>query len=370
VVRRPRVIFLTVIPSPYQRQLFEALESDGRLKIRVLYYARTAADRNWSTGPLAAYEEILPGKTLNWLGPSAHYNMDIATRLNKYSAELFVVSDYSAPTTQIAMRVLHRLRKKWVFWGETPGFSHTHLRGLFRHQLQRPIARGATAIAAIGSEAAAAYQKLFPHIRVFNIPYFCDLEPFRAAATATKKRNEHRVDVLFSGQLIERKGVDLLIRAFALVADQVPELHLRLIGTGPALTVLMDMVPVRLQERIHFLGFQQSAAIPKIFAAADMFVLPSRHDGWGVVVNEALGSGLPIIVSNRVGARDLVENDCNGFVIAAGDVEALANALLRLGRSSDLRKSFGHSSAERAANWGLDEGVRRWVELSDQLLKA
>ena len=118
------------------------------------------------------------------------------------------------------------------------------------------------------------------------------------------------------------------------------------------------------------MGFNNPTALPEIFAAADIFVLPSRHDGWGVVVNEALGAGLPIIVSDRVGARDLVENGCNGFVTTAGDIDSLASALLKLGRSGDLRKSFGRSSAERAAHWDVDEGVRRWVELSDQVLNA
>ena len=157
---------------------------------------------------------------------------------------LFVLSDYSAPTTQIAMRLLTRRKKRWVFWGEVPGFNQRgRLGSLLRQQLQRPIAKGATAIAAIGSEAVDAYQTLFPRIRVFNIPYFCDLAHFRTAATERWTRRKRTVDVLFSGQLIERKGVDLLIRAFAQIADQVPELRLQLLGTGPALDVLRGMIP-------------------------------------------------------------------------------------------------------------------------------
>ena len=78
-----------------------------------------------------------------------------------------------------------------------------------------------------------------------------------------------------------------------------------------------------------------------IFAAADAFVLPSRHDGWGVVVNEALGAGLPIIVSDRVGARDLVQHGGNGFITSVGDIDGLAGALLKLAQSEELRKSYG-----------------------------
>jgi glycosyltransferase involved in cell wall biosynthesis len=129
---------------------------------------------------------------------------------------------------------------------------------------------------------------------------------------------------------------------------------------------LCKLIPANLSNRIHFLGFKQPAALPPIFAAADIFVLPSRHDGWGVVVNEALGAGLPIIVSDRVGARDLVDDGRNGLITCAGDVEELADALLQLGQSHQMRRSFAIASAERAAKWDLDEGVRRWIELYDR----
>jgi glycosyltransferase involved in cell wall biosynthesis len=239
---------------------------------------------------------------------------------------------------------------------------------LLRYQLQRPIANGATAIAAIGSGAVTAYQMLFPPLHVYNIPYFCDLAPFRAASIAERTRTKPTVDVLFSGQLIDRKGVDVLIRAFTKIAFQVPELHLQLLGSGPALGALTNLVPLDLRSRVQFLGFRQPSSLPKIFAEADIFVLPSRHDGWGVVVNEALGAGLPIIVSDCVGARDLVEDGVNGFITIAGDVDSLASALFKLGKSWSLREAFGRSSTDRAARWDVGEGVRRWVELADQVL--
>jgi glycosyltransferase involved in cell wall biosynthesis len=366
---RRRALFLTVMPSPYQRELFNALHSDGRMEIRVLYCAQVAHDRNWSIPTLNTYEEILPGITIGWLGPSARFNPGIIKILREDTSDFFVLSDYSAPTTQIAMRYLTRRRKPWVFWGEIPGLRQRRSWGRFmRHRLQGPIRDGAVAIAAIGSLAVAFYQKLFPEIPVFNIPYFCDLAPFKAAARQCGKEKSSAVSILFSGQFIERKGIDVLIHAFARIAHRAPSLELHLLGTGQALDTLRKLIPADLTNRIHFLGFKQPAALPPIFAAADIFVLPSRHDGWGVVVNEALGAGLPIIVSDRVGARDLVEDGRNGLITCAGDVEELADALLQLGQSHEKRRSFAAASAERAAQWGLDEGVRRWIELCDEAI--
>jgi glycosyltransferase involved in cell wall biosynthesis len=364
---RRRVLFLTVMPSPYQRELFKALHSDGRMEIRVLYYTCDARDRNWSAPNLNSYERILPGKPLAWLGPATHFNSSITSILRNDPSDLFVLSDYSMPTTQIAMRYLTWRKKPWVFWGEVPGVRGRGLLTSFlRHRLQRPIESGARAIAAIGSQAMEAYRRLFPRIPVFNIPYFCNLKAFSAAAANRDRQMRPIVQALFSGQLIERKGVDVLIHAFIKVSRQLPNLHLQVLGTGPVRDDLIKLIPTDLMGRIHFLGFRQPPALPQIFAAADIFVLPSRHDGWGVVVNEALGAGLPIIVSDRVGARDLVEDGYNGMITNAGDVESLANALSKLGESSHLRSSYGRGSAERAAVWGLDEGVRRWLELYDQ----
>jgi glycosyltransferase involved in cell wall biosynthesis len=341
------------------------------MDVHVRYFTRSAFDRNWSVPSLSSYEKILPGTTISLLGPSAHLNPGILAVLRRAAADMVVISDYSAPTAQIAMRYLTACRKPWVFWGEVPGL---HTRGrlgtLLRRALQYPIANGAAAVAAIGSEAVEAYRTLCPKLPVFNVPYFCDLDRFRLAASERRDRRKETIYVLFSGQLIERKGVDVLVRAFCRISCQVPKLRLQILGTGPALPGLTKLIPLELRHRIQFFGFQQPDAMPEIFAAADIFVLPSRHDGWGVVVNEALGAGLPIIVSDRVGARDLVEHGRNGLITRAGDVDSLAGALFRLARSGELRSSYGHASMLKAAHWGLNEGVIRWNKLYDHVVAA
>ena len=357
------------MPSPYQRQLFSAIQAAGRLDIQVRYLTQSAPDRNWASEPLSPYEKLLSGATLRWLGPSAHWNPEIIDVLKSELYELFVLSDYSAPTTQFAMRWLTWHKKKWVFWGEIPGYlNRGRLGSALRRQLQQPIAKGAIAIAAMGSHAVEAYRHRFTSIPVFNIPYFCDLAPFKNAALKRYKCEKATIDILYSGQLIRRKGVDVLIHAFIRICEEIPNVRLQLLGAGPCVNYLMRMIPFQFRDRVNFLGFEQPDSVPKLFASADIFVLPSRHDGWGVVVNEALGAGLPIIVSDRVGARDLVQSEVNGLIVPAGDVDGLAAALLRLAGCPSLRRSFAMSSAARANQWGLDEGVTRWQELADQIL--
>ena len=208
----------------------------------------------------------------------------------------------------------------------------------------------------------------FPDVPVHNIPYFCDLDPFMAAA-GQRAEPASDVNVLFSGQLIHRKGVDVLVEAFVRAANAVPSMRLQLMGNGPDRAELEGKIPPMLRDRVSFLGHKDPTDLPGVFAQADIFVLPSRHDGWGVVINEALAAGLPIVASNAVGAaRDLVVDGENGFVVERGSVEELADALTRLGNSAEMRASFSRASSERAAQWGLDEGVRRWERLVQSVL--
>jgi len=96
--------------------------------------------------------------------------------------------------------------------------------------------------------------------------------------------------------------------------------------------------------------------------AADVFALLSLHETWGVVVNEAAASGLPLVVSDRVGAAyDLVRDGQNGFIVPGGDVEAAAVALKRLADDPELRRRAGDRSREIVAGWSYEPSVESFV---------
>jgi glycosyltransferase involved in cell wall biosynthesis len=368
-IAKRRILFLTVIPSPYQRQLFAHMAESNAIDVRVLYYAIGAWDRQWMPPKLAPYETVMPGTKMRWLGESAYYNPRVLQQISDAGADIVVISDYSAPTAQIAMRGLGLRGKEWMFWGEMPGFSSRgHIGSFVRRRLQAPLAH-ATAIAAIGSKAVSAYEELFRGKPVFNIPYFCDLRPYQEARHRASAEADGAVSILFSGQLIERKGVDVLIQAFLRIAPLHEQVRLVLLGSGPERGRFEGMVPCALRDRVVFLGHREPHLVPDIFATSQVFCLPSRHDGWGVVINEAVGAGLPVVVSDAVGAGDdLVRNGVNGYVTRAGDVGELAEALGRIVGDAQLRARFAGASASMADRWGLSEGVARWLSATDNVL--
>lgn len=364
-----RILFLTVIPSPYQRQLFDRLSKAQVFDVRVLYYSIGAHDRQWEHPELSAFESVMPGTRLRWMGGSAYLNPRVLSWMSEANADVVVVSDYSAPTAQIAMRALGLRRNAWVFWGEAPGINRRGRIGSFlRAQLQAPLA-SAKAIAAIGSRAVSAYEALFPGKMVFNIPYFCDLAPYQEEKRSSAPSHDDSVNILFSGQLIARKGCDILLEAFSKVSPRHPQARLTLLGGGPERSKLEGMIPDALRDRVVFLGHRQPFELPDIFASAHVFCLPSRYDGWGVVINEAIGAGLPIVVSDSVGAgRDLVRDGVNGYVTRTGDHEQLAQALGRIVGDPQLRARQAAASEAMAREWGLEQGVSRWLMAADTLL--
>ena len=159
--------------------------------------------------------------------------------------------------------------------------------------------------------------------RVFPFAYFLPEPPM---VSAPPIYSEAPFRVLFVGQLIRRKGLDQLIDALDRLA--LSSVELAVIGTGPLERELRDRAELALGARLLWLGRQPQQAVPGHMAAADCLVLPSRFDGWGAVVSEALMAGTPAICSDRCGAAGVVQASGRGGVFPAGDIEAMA-ALLR-----------------------------------------
>src|SRR5262249_53761784 len=142
----------------------------------------------------------------------------------------------------------------------------------------------------IGEFAVDGYRQEFGEARpYFNLPYFSDLERFGPRMTRMKTDQEQRV-ILFAGALIERKGVDLLARAFVRLAREEKNVRLKIGGEGELRELIAETLrPV--QERVEFLGFKSWDELPELYASADVLCVPSRYDGWGLVVPEGLASG-------------------------------------------------------------------------------
>lgn len=170
--------------------------------------------------------------------------------------------------------------------------------------------------------------KIFPFCYVVESPPTAPPDPRIAADGALTGAPCQDVQIVFVGRLIQLKRVDLLLSALARVERS--NWGLSIVGDGSESRRLKDQAVSRgLDTRVDFLGLQGNATIRSCLAEADLLVLPSRWDGWGAVVNEALMAGVPVICSDWCGASALIRAGWNGDVFRCGSVDDLAATLQR-----------------------------------------
>jgi glycosyltransferase involved in cell wall biosynthesis len=171
-------------------------------------------------------------------------------------------------------------------------------------------------------------------------------------------------------RLLPRKNVDGMLRGYASYRAQTEEpWDLVVAGSGPELAKLKAIEVALGLEGVHWTGFIQYGQLPVYYGLASAFIHPAKAEAWGLVVNEAAASGLPLLVSITVGARyELVEHGSNGFLFNPNDPQAICDALLRTSTADDsaLAKMRSRSS-EIAGKWAPDRfgtGLLSAVELS------
>ena len=183
----------------------------------------------------------------------------------------------------------------------------------------------------------------------------------------TEIRKQHGLPekyFLASARFVEKKNLPRLLKAYARYRELVqksksekPESEiwdLVLLGDGPLRPSILELRSSLGQEScVHLPGFKQYDELPVYFGLAGAFVHASTTEQWGLVVNEAMASGLPVLVSNRCGcAQDLVREGVNGFTFDPGDIEQMASLLLRVSAAQFLLTDFGIASRQLISAWG------------------
>jgi glycosyltransferase involved in cell wall biosynthesis len=203
----------------------------------------------------------------------------------------------------------------------------------------------------------------FPERRIWTGYYSCDHCTF---ASGPRMRHDSEPAFLYAGRYVERKGLDTLLQAYQLYRSRVDcPWDLLTTGAGP-LDRNLNAPGVR------NLGFLQPALLAAAMQRASAFVLPSRYEPWGVVVQEAAAAGLPLLVSVACGASvHLVRDGFNGFTFPAGDAEALAQGMQRIQQLGDIGwAAFSDASRALAAQYTPEIWADTFVRGIDSLMKA
>ena len=241
----------------------------------------------------------------------------------------------------------------------------------------------------IGSVNARYWRHYFsPKMPQFLMPYAVD-NPFfaRRAEEAATSNEQLRSDlnlepgqpvILFASKLQKRKHCDHLIEAYNLLLRDHETTGLKpylvIVGNGEERENLETRCRDLGLTNVRFTGFQNQSELPRYFRLADIFVLPSRHEPWGLIVNEAMAAGCPVIVSSDVGSGpDLVTDGIEGYIYPVGDIPALTRALGRVLASPEVASTMGEAARRRIAGWSFEEdiqGLRRALAYTTRKLHA
>jgi glycosyltransferase involved in cell wall biosynthesis len=171
--------------------------------------------------------------------------------------------------------------------------------------------------------------------------------------------------VLFVGRLHERKGVDLLLPIFKEVLKE-EKAQLRIVGSGEKEKSLrLQAERLGLMKNVEFLGFLPDSEMQKQYSEASIFVSPSRYEGFGIVLLEALASGLPLVTTKTGISSKVVQDGKNGFLV---DYENMGEAIVRLLKDKDLRKRMGIRSREIATNYSWSSAAKRMIAIYEELV--
>ncbi|MDP3012737.1 MAG: glycosyltransferase family 4 protein, partial [Candidatus Subteraquimicrobiales bacterium] len=174
--------------------------------------------------------------------------------------------------------------------------------------------------------------------------------------------------VLYVGNLVLVKGVNYLIEALPEIIKKHPEVYLVLIGSGPALKDLQrEVVALNLEDYVRFEGAKPHWQIPRWMGAADVFVLPSEREGFGLVALEAMACGVPVVASKVGGLTEFIEDGKDGFLINSGDKNALVEKINYLLTNFKAYESISSAAREKALRYDIGIKAEKIKEIYEKV---
>jgi glycosyltransferase involved in cell wall biosynthesis len=367
---RTRVAVVAPEPTPYRAPVFDLLAERPELDLTVIYSGRSLMWRTWRVEPRHC-ARFLRGFRVPGARRLVHHEFPVTPgifgTLEKARPDVVAVVGWSTFASQAALAWCRARHVPYILEvdshdeGDRAGWRRA-VKGL----VVPSLFRGASGVLAAGELARrSVVARGADPARVRRFAVTIDAPEFRCRAQAlAPRRSELRgelglaegdVAVLSAGRLAPEKGLDVLVRAVAAARD--PALALVIAGRGPE-EARLEALARSLGVRLLLLGDRPWERMTETYVAADVFALLSHQEPWGVVVNEAAACGLPLLLSDRVGAaHDLLCDGENGFLVPAGDVERAADALRRLAHDAELRAAAGASSQQIMESWGYEPSV-------------
>jgi glycosyltransferase involved in cell wall biosynthesis len=352
-----RIVLITEIIAPYRIPVFNALAARAEVDLHVIFLAETdPTQRQWEiyTEEMKFSYQVLRGLRGRVRRHTLLLNWGVENALRHASPDAIVCGGYNYFASWTALRWAERNQVRFHLWVESTAQDFRGGRGWMESLKSNFVSRCAGFI--VPGKASSRYLGSYgvPAYKMSVAPNAVDNLFFEKESAAAQKNDATlRLALglppryfLFSGRLVPEKGIFDLLRAYSVLSEELKrEVGLVFVGDGPARSALVRESS-HSSGTIVFAGFAQRVQLAAYYGLADALVFPTHTDPWGLVVNEAMACGLPVICSDAAGCAEDLVHKSNGRIFPRHDVAGLAEAITELASDGDLRRRMGQNSRQ------------------------
>ncbi|WP_091085914.1 glycosyltransferase family 4 protein [Flavobacterium gillisiae] len=352
-----KVTLLTNIPAPYREKMHELVSEYLGGAYTVVYCAEKESDRKWKV-KYGNYDKLVLSKISS---NAVHNNPEVIKYLNKLNPDVVVIMGFYPTMLYAYLWSLFRAKKLIVFTDGTLQ-SESHLSLI--HKIVRRIVFLKTSAFVGPSEASAAlYESYGINKNKFYRTYLSVNNKLFINGSSIDKK----FDLMFSGQFIDRKMPLFFVEIARLVKKQFGKCDVLILGNGileKDILTLLDKYNID----YSFPGFINQEELPKYYAQSKLFLFPTVNDPWGVVVNEAMASGMPVITCSNAGvANDLVINDLNGYVLPLSEM-VWVDKIVEIFNDDTTYKRLSVNAISHVQKYSFDNAAKGIVDAVNSVL--
>lgn len=367
-----KVLFTTCFLSPYRTDFFNELGKLCEVVVLAEENSKQQTHRNekWFSNNIKNFKLInlnLPRKGKRAKGTF------IWKYVKKYNIDIVVIGGYSTNTEIFNLLTSWFHKEKIILNFDGISIDSMYTKGI-KNFIKKILIKSADYYLSSGEQTNKFLQKynvnknliyIYPFTSLSEkdilIKIISDVE--KASLKRTLNIKEEKV-IISVGRFLELKGFDILLKAAKKLAGDI---GIYIIGDKPTEKYL-EMKSEILGVNIHFIEFQSKERLKKFYQASDIFVLPTRSDVWGLVVNEAMANGLPVITTDRcVAGLELIENEINGYIIPVNDSESLYKKLEVLLSNENKRLSMAKSNLKKIQFYSIENMAKKNFEILNKI---
>lgn len=363
------ILFVTNLLSPYRAKFFSELGRYCNLTVITELDKVESRDKKWIPEEFSNYKHI-PLHLNPFYHDDLSIGMAVTNYIRKHKFDFIVFGVYTDPSQLIAIEYCKLMHRKFII-SDDGGFLPSKV-SFFKRIVKKQLLAGAVAYFTTSEVAKKSLLYYGANNIIFKFPFSSiyekdveTLETLIPSKESIKKDlgiTENKV-VVYVGQFIYRKGVDILLQSIGL--GNFSDVGFYIIG-GEITDEYKQIITKYKINNVKFLPFQ--SAVYNYYKASDCFVLPTREDVWGLVVNEAVGCGAPVITTYKcLSGTEMIKDGENGYLVPSDDPKALADKLHLILDNPKLREKMRCNNLQLAKKYTIESMAKAHMNFFNQL---